>query len=226
MSQLKQAIRQGNWEQQCLAADSLYEQLSPSLQQCFDLAKESGSSSWLTVLPVQEHAFHLHKGDFRDALSLRYGLLPLHTAKTCHCGTSFSIYHAMVCPFGGFPTFHHNEVRDLTATLLTEVCHNVATEPPLQPITAKTFPYATANTADDACLDVKARAFGAGDRLLSWMYMYFIQMLPVIIQSIFLLPTKAMKILRNVNIAIRLEKLSMVSLPYLCLLLLAVWVGR
>ena len=62
--QLKQTIRQGNREQQCLVADSLYEQLSPFLQQCVDLAKESGSSSWLTILPVQEHAFHLHKGDF------------------------------------------------------------------------------------------------------------------------------------------------------------------
>ena len=108
---------------------------------------------------MQDHAFHLHKGDFRDALSLRYSLLPLYTAKTCHCRTSFSVDHAMVCPFGGFPTFRHNEVHDLTATLLTEVCHNVATEPPLQPITAETFPYATVNTADDAHLDVKARGF-------------------------------------------------------------------
>ena len=32
----------------------------------------------------------------------------------------------MVCPFGGFPTIRHNEVRDLTASLLTEVSHNVA----------------------------------------------------------------------------------------------------
>ena len=59
-----------------------------------------------------------------------------------------------------FPTFRHNEVLcDLTGTLLTEVCHNVATEPPLQPITADTLPYTTANTTDDACLDVKARNF-------------------------------------------------------------------
>ena len=50
----------------------------------------------------------------------------------------------------------HNEVCDLTATLLTEVCHNVANEPSLQPICAETFPNATANTADDARLDVKA----------------------------------------------------------------------
>ena len=69
--------------------------------------------------------------------------------------TGFS-YRLDYWDYRGFPTFHHNEVRDLTATLLTEVCHN---EPPLHPITTKTFPYATANNTDDACLDVKARVF-------------------------------------------------------------------
>ena len=34
---------------------------------------EKGSSSWLTVLPLKEHGFHLHMGEFRDAISLRYG---------------------------------------------------------------------------------------------------------------------------------------------------------
>ena len=29
-------------------------------------------------------------------------------------------------PYGGFPMIHHNEIRDLTASLLTEVCPNVA----------------------------------------------------------------------------------------------------
>ena len=113
----------------------------------------------MTVLPIQEHGFHLHKGDFRDALSLRYGLSPLNTSKSCHCGASFSVDHAMVCPFGGFPIIRHNEVRDLTASLLTAVCHNVATEPCLQPITSETFPLASTNTRDDARLDVKARGF-------------------------------------------------------------------
>ena len=132
----------------------------------------------------------------------------------------------MMCPFGSFPTFRHNEVRDLTATLLTEVSHNVATEPTLQPIVVETFPYATANTTDNARLDVKARAFGAGDRMLSLMYGYFIQMLPVIVHLVSLLLTNAMKMLRNVNMAIGLEKLNTVSLPHLCLLLLVVWVER
>ena len=111
----------------------------------------------------------------------------------------------MVCPFRGFPTFCHNEVFDLTATLLTEVCHNVATEPPLQLITMETFPYATVNTADDACLDVKARGFGTGSRMLSLMYRYFIQMLLVIVHLVSLLLTNAMKMLRNVNMTIKIQ---------------------
>ena len=154
--QLKQSIRKNYREYQTMVADTLQSDLSSSLKCCVDLAKESGSSSWLTVL---EHGFHLHKGDFRDALSLRYGITPSNTSSTCQCGTSFSVDHATVCPFGGFPTIRHNEVRDLTASLLTEVCHNVATEPSLQPITSETFSLASANTSNDARLDVKARGF-------------------------------------------------------------------
>ena len=39
------------------------------------------------------------------------------------------------------------------------MCHNVATEPSLQPITSVTFSLASANTINDARLDVKARGF-------------------------------------------------------------------
>ena len=59
---LKLTIRKKNREQQSLAADSVYAQLSPSLQQCVDLARESGSFSWLTVLSIEKRACHLHKG--------------------------------------------------------------------------------------------------------------------------------------------------------------------
>ena len=53
----------------------------------------------------------------------------------------------------------HNEVQDLTASLLTEVCHNVATEPFLQPVTSETFSLASVNTTNDAHLDIKAKGF-------------------------------------------------------------------
>ena len=93
-----------------MVADTLQNDLFSSLKLCADLAKESGSSSWFTVLPILEHGFHLHKGDFWDALSLRYGITPSNTSSTCWCGTSLSVDHAMVCPFGGFPMIRHNEV--------------------------------------------------------------------------------------------------------------------
>ena len=34
----------------------------------------------------------------------------------------------------------HNELHDFIASLLSEVCHNVCVEPPLQPLTGETLP--------------------------------------------------------------------------------------
>ena len=39
-----------------------------------------------------------------------------------------TVEHAFSCSFGGFPTIRHNELRDITAALLSEVCHNVRTD--------------------------------------------------------------------------------------------------
>ena len=46
----------------------------------------------------------------------------------------------------GFPSIRHNEVRDLTAKLLSEVCHNVEVEPNLHSLNNETFHYKTVNT--------------------------------------------------------------------------------
>ena len=72
------------------------------------------------------------KRDFRDALALRYVWLPSQAPTHCACGKCFTVQHALSCPKGGFPIIRHNEVRDLTATLLTEVCYHVSIEPDLQ----------------------------------------------------------------------------------------------
>ena len=50
----------------------LINNLPSDMQQCVDTAQEKGVSSWLSVLPLAKHDFVLHKGDFRDALALRY----------------------------------------------------------------------------------------------------------------------------------------------------------
>ena len=124
-----------------------------------DLAKERGASSWFSVLSLSEQGFHLHKGEFRDALCLRYGWSVSNTPCLCNCGKAFTIDHAMVCHMGGFPTIRHNEIRDMTASLLTEVCPNVAIEPHLQPLSGETLRLASANTDDGAWFDVYATGF-------------------------------------------------------------------
>ena len=65
----------------------------------------------------------------------------------------------MICPKGGFPIIRHNDVRDITADLLTKICHDVELESTLQPLTGERLSHRTAYTEDRAMLDVKARGF-------------------------------------------------------------------
>jgi len=57
---------------------------------------------------------------------------------------------------GRFPTIRHNELKDFTATILSEVCHDVAIEPVLQRLTRENLHCAMANVEDEARLDVAA----------------------------------------------------------------------
>ena len=86
--------------------------------------------------------------------------MPLH----CTSGKQLSVEHALSCPRGGFPSIRHNQLRDITAELLSEVCHNVGTEPPLQPVTDEHLIHQTANREDGSRLDVAAEIFWANDR--------------------------------------------------------------
>ena len=67
--------------------------------------------------------------------------------------------HAFSCSHGGFPSLRHNEIRDITAGLLTEVCSNAEIEPSLQPLLCESFTYGSANIQDDAHLDIEACGF-------------------------------------------------------------------
>ena len=136
--------------------------ISNSLQHAMDLAQEKGASSWLTSLLLEEFSFTLHKSAFRDAIAFRYGCQPLHIPTTCACGTNFPVEHVPSCPKGGFPTVQHNEVRDLTAFLMSEVCHNMCVEPTLQPITGEALSGTSAITKDGARLDIATSWFWRG----------------------------------------------------------------
>ena len=144
---------------QLQAAAELKEKLPNNLQRATNLLSEKGSSSWLSVLPIADHGFALHKSAFRDALCLRYNWHPSNMPLHCTCGKQFLVDHALSRPHGGFPSICHNELRDITAEL-SEVCHNVGTEPPLLQVTGEHLIHQTANSEDGARLDVAAESFG------------------------------------------------------------------
>ena len=70
-----------------------------------------------------------------------------------------NVEHSLSCSVGGLPSQRHNHLRDLTATLLTEVASNVGVEPPLLPLTGESLRYRSANTEDRARVDVEAHGF-------------------------------------------------------------------
>ena len=156
---VKNDVKRENRRRQDSQSETINAQLTPELKRCVDLSQEKGSSSWLSVLPLEEHGFYLHKGEFRDALGLRYGWKLNNTPQTCNCGAQFTVNHAMICHMGGFPTIRHNEIRDITASHLTEVRNNVAIEPALQPLSGENMAGRSANTDDGARVDIRARGF-------------------------------------------------------------------
>ena len=79
--------------------------------------------------------------------------------ENCTCGGKFDLVHALSCKKGGFVTLRHNEIRDITAKLLAEVCKDVATEPVLQQLTAESFKESNGNESSGARLDTCARGF-------------------------------------------------------------------
>ena len=134
-------------------AIALREELDETTQYSLSLSLEKGTSMWLSSLPLKAHRFHLSKS-FRDAVHLRYVWEIMDTPSTCQCGNSFTLDHVLSCPTGGFPIIRHNEVRDITASLLSEVCSNVSMEPCLQPLTGEQLHLRSANSDPNARLDV------------------------------------------------------------------------
>ena len=55
--EIKALIRQTNHEHQVQQAVTVYDHLSPQQKHLADLAKEKGTSSWLSVLPLDDHGF-------------------------------------------------------------------------------------------------------------------------------------------------------------------------
>ena len=65
----------------------------------------------------------------------------------------------MNCKKGGVVTIRHNELRDLTAKKLSEVCYDTKIEPIFVPLSGEDLSNRTANRSNEVRLDVRARGF-------------------------------------------------------------------
>ena len=73
LSETRKSIHSENRKLQNALADCIYDNLYAKQQRLVDRSREKGASSWLSVFPLDKFGFSLHKGEFQDALCLRYG---------------------------------------------------------------------------------------------------------------------------------------------------------
>ena len=155
---IKRRIKKAQANELRAMAEEVLSALQPTERQCATAAQEKGTSSWLVALPVQRHGFALNKGEFWDALALRYGWQLRMTPQSCRCGEPFNVNHVLICKQGGWHTIRHDDLRDMFVKLLSEVCREVSKEPCLQPLSGEQLP-PSANQQDEARLDIKVRGF-------------------------------------------------------------------
>ena len=136
--------------------NDLRTRITPQQLKTNNINREKGVSSWLTTLPLEKYGFTLSKREFWDAINIRYNW-PLSRLPTkCICGAAFDIQHALSCKRGGFVIIRHNNLRDLIAEQLQEVCHDVKIEPQLEQITGEVI---NGNISAEARSDISARGF-------------------------------------------------------------------
>ena len=124
-----------------------------------DLNQENGASIWISSLPLEDEGYVITKQLFWDLIRIRYGWELLRLPETCVCGSKFNLQHALSCKKGGFVTIRHNQIRNITAKLLNEICSDVQLEPQLQKLSGEQFEARTANKSEEARLDISARGF-------------------------------------------------------------------
>ena len=117
-------------------------QLDENQKRLDDITQEKGVSNWLKAYPISDQGY----------ICLSYGWRLTNIPSTCSCGSKMDIQHAMSCKKGRFITIRHND-------LLTEVCKDVDIEPQLLPVMGETFENRTANTSNEARVDIKSRGF-------------------------------------------------------------------
>ena len=87
----------------------------------------------------------------------------------------------MTCHKGGYLNIRNNKIRDVSSSLLAEVCHNTCVETVLQPLNGESFQSGSANTQYEARCDIRACGFWSrGQDAFFDVMFFFTQMHPPI----------------------------------------------
>ena len=157
LEQTKISLRQkADMQRELVSKKSRIENNLPEMKYTIQLASKKGVSSWLNALPLLKNGFDLTKTEFRDGIALRYTWEAKNTPAICPCGKEFSLTHALHCAKSGHTYLRHNEIRDVFANLMDDVCHDAQIEPTLQCHDREIFSSNSTTTDDDARLDIKA----------------------------------------------------------------------
>ena len=112
------------------------------------------------MTPKREFNYVLNVQQFRDSIRLRYDWPIPGLPVSCSCGEDFSVQHIMSCKKGGPVTLRHNEVSDITATLLSNVYKDVEFGPSLWILHGEEQTMRkTAKTNDEVRLHICAKSF-------------------------------------------------------------------
>ena len=65
----------------------------------------------------------------------------------------------MSCKKGRLVSIGYNDIRDLTAKILREICNNIKLETKLVPLTGERLQYRSAITGNESRLDIRFQSF-------------------------------------------------------------------
>ena len=113
LKKLREKIQKKRMEKQQRTLSSLRDKMSYMEMRLNDTAQEQGSSSWLTVLPINWLGFDLSKLEFLDAVHLNYGLPLKRPPTNCGCRKPYKVQHAISWKKLGFVPLRHEGLKGI-----------------------------------------------------------------------------------------------------------------
>ncbi|KAG0715944.1 hypothetical protein GWK47_010782 [Chionoecetes opilio] len=146
--------------------------LTSSLTEKIIAQDANGETDQNAILELKKTISRSRQSAQVESLERLKGVLPDDTVRKIHTAQETGASNWLTClpirakgfslnkqEFVDAVALRHDEVRDVTASMLREVCRDVSTEPTLLPLDGEHMQYRTANTANEARVDVSARGF-------------------------------------------------------------------